>query len=274
MRLRYVNQKEQLGTGHALLMAKPFITGRFIVMAGDDLYSKQDIKACVKHGNSILVATHGHPENFGVIREKEGKLTDIIEKPKNPPSNLINTSFYVLEKGIFDLLSKTGRSNRGEIELTDAVKAFAKQNTLHCVRAKQHLAIGYPWDLLKADSTIRKGKNAIGKDSTIEGKVVNSSIGDNCVISGTVRDSIIMENSIVEKGSIITHSVIGAHAVFDGKIQSQKNATSLINSKKAKAGDFGAALGDYVTAKKAILSAGVKIWPKKSISGTIKSDVT
>src|SRR3989344_1124817 len=47
MRLRYVNQKEQLGTGHALLMAKPFITGRFIVMAGDDLYSKQDIKACV-----------------------------------------------------------------------------------------------------------------------------------------------------------------------------------------------------------------------------------
>ena len=273
MRLRYVDQKEQLGTGHALLMAKPFIKGRLIVMAGDDLYSKQDIHACVVHKNSILVASHEHPERFGVIEHVHGKLINIIEKPMNFISNLINTSFYVLDPKIMDILTSLKKSERGEFELTDAVKILAKEKTIHLVTAKQHIAIGYPWDLLNADIALRGLKNAIGKNSTITGQAINSSIGDNCAIHGKVKNCIVMEGTAIEEGSFIENSVIGSNVRFSGKIRSKEDATSIINNKKVKAGMFGAAIGDDVVAQRVVISPGVKVWPKKNISGTISSDI-
>jgi UDP-N-acetylglucosamine diphosphorylase / glucose-1-phosphate thymidylyltransferase / UDP-N-acetylgalactosamine diphosphorylase / glucosamine-1-phosphate N-acetyltransferase / galactosamine-1-phosphate N-acetyltransferase len=274
IKLTYLEQKEQLGTGHALLTAKKHINGRCIVMAGDDLYERKDILACVKHDNAILVSTNPHPERYGVIKVKNGKLQDIIEKPKNPPSNLINTSFYVLEEGIFDISESLPKSERGEYELTDAVKMLAQKRPVHCIKARRHIAIGYPWDVLKADSSIRKGKNAIGKGCTIKGKIINSSIGDNCAIHGTVKNSVIFPNSIIGTGSVIEDSVIGSNARFNGKITSKKSATSMVNGKKVEAGRFGAALGDGVFAKDASISSGVKISPGKKVSGKITSDVS
>ena len=48
-KIAFVEQKEQLGTGHALLQAKDAVNGKFLAMMGDDLYSKKDIEKCMKH---------------------------------------------------------------------------------------------------------------------------------------------------------------------------------------------------------------------------------
>ena len=92
IKLKYVEQKEQLGTGHAATLAEPYIRDKFILMAGDDIYSRNDIKNCIKYQYSILTSTTKSPKNFGVIIQKNGILTDFVEKPKKFVSNAINTS--------------------------------------------------------------------------------------------------------------------------------------------------------------------------------------
>src|SRR3989344_2071773 len=56
IKIKYIEQKEQLGTGHAAMLAEPYIKDKFILMAGDDIYSRDDIKKCVKYPYSILTS--------------------------------------------------------------------------------------------------------------------------------------------------------------------------------------------------------------------------
>ena len=83
------------------MSAEKHIKEKFLMMAGDDLYSKKDIRKMIRYDYSILTAKTKNPSNFGVIVQKNGILTDFIEKPKKFISNLINTSFYCLDKKIF-----------------------------------------------------------------------------------------------------------------------------------------------------------------------------
>ena len=274
MKLSYIEQKEQLGTGHAVSIVEPHIKDRFILLMGDDIYSEEDIKNCIKYKYSILTAKVKDPKNFGVITQKNGILADFIEKPKTFVSNLANTAFYCFDKRIFEHINQIKKSERNEFELPDAIKLLSKNEKIHCVKAKQWLPIGYPWDLLKADKILRNNKNFIGKNSKINGKVKNSSIGSNCTISGKVKNSIIMDSSIIGKNSIIEDSIIGEKVRFSGKILSKKHATSIMNNKKIKINNFGAVIADNVKAKNVIINSGCKIWPNKKISNkTISSDL-
>ena len=274
LKIRYVEQKQQLGTGHAVSLAEKFIKGRFILLAGDDVYSRQDIKNCIRHQYSILTAKVENPQNFGVIIAKNGILADFIEKPKKNLSDTISTSLYVLDKKIFSYIKKIKKSERNEIEMPDAVNLLSKDEKVYCVASKLWLPIGYPWDLLKADLILRKGKNFIGKKSKILGRVLNSSIGVNCKVKGFVKNSIIMDNSIIEKDSIVKDSVIGENVCFRGKINSTGNSSSFVNGKIIKTGRFGAVIGDNAFVKNVVILPGSKIWPaKRIINQTIAKDI-
>ncbi|MBI2655039.1 NTP transferase domain-containing protein [Candidatus Woesearchaeota archaeon] len=269
LKIRYAEQRQQLGTAHALSAAERHIHGRFLLMAGDDIYSKEDIKRCIKHNYSILTAKAKNPQNFGVIVEKNGILIDFAEKPKKFISNLINTSLYCMDKKIFECLKQVKKSKRNEFEMPDAIKLLSKKSRIYCIPSKQWIPIAYPWDLLKADRILRKGKNLIGKNSKITGKARNSSIGDNCIINGNVENSIVMDNSIINKESVVKDSVIGSNVHFQGKIISKNNAYSEVKDKKIKAGRLGAIIADNARAKNVIISPGCKIWPGKHISDKI-----
>ena len=274
IKLKYVEQKEQLGTAHALSVAESYIQDKFILMMGDDIYSNGDIKNCIKYPYSILTTIVKDPQNFGVIIEERGLLKDFVEKPKTFVSNLANAALYCFDKKIFRCLKQVKKSERNEFELPDAIKLLSKGEKIHCIRAKQWLPIAYPWDLLKADKILRKGKNIIGKHSKINKKIINSSVGNNCTINGIVKNSIIMNNSVVDKGSTVEDSVIGENVYFSGKIKSKNNSTSIVNGKEIKTNKFGAVVGDSVKAKNITISSGCKIWPDKTISNkTIIEDL-
>lgn len=258
LKISYALQKPQLGTGHALSVVKRKIKDRFIVLMGDDLYSRKDIKKCVKHKYSVLAQKVKNPKRFGIYTVKNGYVTDLVEKPKKPASNLANTALYVLDKNIFNELKKVKRSKRGEYELTDAVKALAKKEKVKCITATKWIPVGYPWNLFDVKKLF---------------KIKNNSIGKNCKIKGKVINSIIMDNSIIEKGSIVKDSIIGENVHFKGKINSKVNAVSIIKGKKIKVPKLGAIIGDKVKADNVIIQPGVKIWPNKNIKGKIKADV-
>ncbi|HEX9970655.1 MAG TPA: sugar phosphate nucleotidyltransferase, partial [bacterium] len=61
LKISYCEQKEQMGTGHAVLQAEPFIKDRFIAMNGDDIYDGQDVKQLLNHKYSALVRHEEDP---------------------------------------------------------------------------------------------------------------------------------------------------------------------------------------------------------------------
>ena len=247
--IKYAEQGEAKGTGHALLQAEKLIgkDERFVVMMGDNLYPGEAMRECASYGISMLGQKVPNPLEFGIIETDAGFLTKITEKPEDATSNLANTGFYVLNDRIFGALKSLKVSPRGEYELTDAVNELAKTMRIRCFYAKDWIPIVYPWDLLAANraalSGLKKsikgkvekhvtmkggisiGKGTVMKSGThIEGPVF---IGENCVIGpnayvrpdtsignnvrfrGEVVNSIIMDNTTAKHHCYIGHSVIG-----------------------------------------------------------------
>ncbi|MEM5871771.1 MAG: sugar phosphate nucleotidyltransferase [Candidatus Aenigmatarchaeota archaeon] len=187
IKIRYVDQEEPLGTGHALLQTKNFVSNDFLVLMGDTFYLKQDIEKCIKK-YSILCMEVDNPKDFGVIEKRDNFLCKIIEKPEKPETNLINCALYHLNEEIFLHLEKIKKSKRKEIELTDAVNLFAKENQVHIIETKKCFMITYPWNLLDLNEYVLsqikgKIKGKIEKNVTIKGNVI---IGENTILrSGT-----------------------------------------------------------------------------------------
>ncbi len=273
-KIKTIEQKEQLGTGHALLLCKDLIKDKFILLMGDDLYSKADIKRCLKHKYCILAKKVGNPERFGVVIPQKAKAWEIVEKPQLFVSDLANCALYIFDNEVFKHLERLKKSKRGEYEVTDLIKEIRAEG-IGIEKADFWIPIGYPWDLLKADHLLRKGKNIIGKNATIDGKVENSFIDDNCVIEkgSIIKNSIVYKNSKIRSGSLVEDSIIGENCEFDGEIMSGNDVISIVKDKPVKVAHLGAILADNVKAIEVEIKPGCKIWPNKNINGLISKDV-
>jgi UTP--glucose-1-phosphate uridylyltransferase len=147
--LSYVRQKEMLGLGHAVLMAKDLVGDEpFAVMLGDDIIDsavpclKQMMQVFEEHQGPV-VAVHRVPRHdisaYGVIAgEPEGhtgrvyRIGDMVEKPRieEAPSDLAIIGRYILTPDIFDALEATPRDEGGEIQLTNALRALRARRPL------------------------------------------------------------------------------------------------------------------------------------------------
>ncbi len=152
--IRYVEQHEQRGTGHAILQTASVITGPFIALNGDDLYDLGDLKSLALKPGVALAREVEQPERFGVFEiDAANRVLCLEEKPKQPRSNLANIGAYSFDPDIFGLLEGLTPSPRGEIEVTDALQLMAEARTLHVVHATgYYLTIGYAWHLLDANT--------------------------------------------------------------------------------------------------------------------------
>jgi UTP--glucose-1-phosphate uridylyltransferase len=140
--IAFVHQKEQLGLGHAVLMAKELVGDEpFAVLLSDDVMrnpngapvTRQLIEIYQQHRGSVIAAQRIPREDasrYGIIapRHEEGRLVeieDLVEKPSvaDAPSNLAVLGRYVLTPMIFDLLETTPRGTGGEIQLPDAIRS-------------------------------------------------------------------------------------------------------------------------------------------------------
>jgi bifunctional UDP-N-acetylglucosamine pyrophosphorylase/glucosamine-1-phosphate N-acetyltransferase len=246
IKITYVEQEEQLGTGHALLAAEKSIKGRFMVMMGDDIYYRRSMDSLLSHKNALLVQKVKDPSRFGVwLTSKDGFITGFAEKPKEFLSDLVNCGLYVLEPGIFGEIKSLKKSERGEYELNEAVNSYAKRHPVKCADAeKGWLSVGYPWDILGANerlldemepeikgtverNAVLKGDVSIGKNtivkagSYIEGPVMigeNCSIGPNCYIrpKTSIGNNCKVGNAVEVKNCVIGDDVSIGHLSYFG----------------------------------------------------------
>ena len=144
--LMYIRQTEALGLGHAVLCAAPAVSNEpFAVILADDLIDApkgalaQMMDVYNATGSSVLGVETVDPSqtgSYGIVeiepKEVYQLVTSIVEKPKpaDAPSNLAVVGRYILTPAIFDLLRHTQAGAGGEIQLTDAIAALLKQETV------------------------------------------------------------------------------------------------------------------------------------------------
>ncbi len=205
----YVEQEEQRGTGHAVLLCEPLVDGPFIAMNGDDLFAAEDLARLARTDQAALVKEIEDPRLYGIYEvTPEGRVIRLVEKPKVVFSKLTNIGVYKFTPVIFDILKHTPLSERGEIEITSAVQTLAQTSDFRVVKAEGYwLPIGYPWHVLDANAHLLdtdftpevlgeispaahlSGAVSIGRGTRIRPGVVidgpvcigeNSDIGPNC----------------------------------------------------------------------------------------------
>lgn len=155
-KIRYVMQKQALGTARALECCKPFIKKNepFLVMYADDLYRHNDVANLLSHPLSILVKEINDPRPFGVVTvDASMRVLDIIEKPELPPSNLVNVGVYVLDERIFRYQA-TPHPKNGEYYLIECITQLAKNHPIIAVPASFWIPIASPEDVAKAEALL------------------------------------------------------------------------------------------------------------------------
>ena len=113
------------GTGDAVNTAKGKINESFIVLNGDILFDHNILKEMIDNykDDGLLVCKQvPNPQDYGIIEMDGDQVIKIVEKPENPSTNLANLGMYIMPEEIFDAISITTLSKRGEIEITDSIQ--------------------------------------------------------------------------------------------------------------------------------------------------------
>ena len=211
VRISYVLQRHQLGTGDALKACEGMVSGPFLLLNGDMVTRAGDIRALAGlRPPAIAVTRSSHARDFGTVKMEGDRIVDLAEKVPNPASDLISAGAYHLDPGIFDLLESIGRSERGEYEITDALSVLIGEGGVTGYPMTFWLDVGNPWDLLEANAMLLSSWT-FGREGTVEPGAVLS--GDVAIGPGsTVRTGTVIEGPCV----IGRNCRIGPHAYIRG----------------------------------------------------------
>jgi len=154
-KVQYVEQANfSGGTGDALLCAKDLLEGRFMFMYADDIHGAQALKKAVQQEHAILATISDHPEDFGVLAQnQDGTLQGIIEKPKNPSSNLINIGGFVLDTRVFEYSVAVSQEHE-ELLVTDMFTQYAQDYPVQIIEQETWIPVGKPEDIEKAEAQL------------------------------------------------------------------------------------------------------------------------
>ena len=156
-KVTYVEQVEQNGTARALWLCKDLLKGRFLFMFADDIHGKHDIARATSYSRAMLTMTTDTPERFGiVVRNPDGTLAEMIEKPTHPPSNLASTGVMVLDTHVFEF--EPQETVNGEYYLTEVIERYAQKYPIAVVEEQLWIPIGYPEDITRAEVLLKNAR--------------------------------------------------------------------------------------------------------------------
>ncbi len=253
----YLPQEAPLGLAHCVIIGRDFLGDEPFVMYLGDNYLSGGIEKFVcefeaDRPNALVLLTQvEHPENFGVAEvDAGGRIARLVEKPADPKSDLALVGVYMFDAHIHEAVRAIKPSDRGELEITDAIQWLIDADRV----VRSHEVHG-PWidtgkrqDLLEAnrivlDTIEREIHGSVDAESRVEGRVIvqagaqiersivrgpaiighnariidafvgpYSSINDEaCVVDSEVEHSIMLEASVVEGIRRVEGSLIGRH---------------------------------------------------------------
>jgi bifunctional UDP-N-acetylglucosamine pyrophosphorylase/glucosamine-1-phosphate N-acetyltransferase len=235
--ITFVHQNKQLGMGHALLQAAPYIKGDFILSSCDNLIEDRAIMRMLTMWssdpppNGILALLQVGPDELtrmGVVKmNNEQRILRIVEKPtlEEAPSDIGSVPIYLFSHKLVEYLSKIQPSPRGEYELQDAMnELIEKDGDVYGVLLSNRIDLTLPVDLLKLNlhfiandqPQTNLDLDDIGSGTRFISPVIvdeDVTIGSDCLIgpnvyieSGTIiKDDVKLENCVVLRGSQVNN---------------------------------------------------------------------
>lgn len=135
--IHYTYQKEASGIAHALGLAEEFAKDEPICVVLADNVLEDNLSKEVEdfrqnpEGARIFLTRVDHPEWYGVVdADNEGNVLEIVEKPKQPKTNLIAVGVYMYDSGVWPLINGLKPSKRNELEITDLNNEYLKRGKL------------------------------------------------------------------------------------------------------------------------------------------------
>ena len=257
--INFIYQDEPKGLAHTILIAEDFLDDEFVMYLGDNIL-REGIE---EHANkfkannydaSIMLTEVENPQEFGVADiNEDGTIKRLVEKPKNPPSNLALVGIYFFKLAILEACKSIKPSWRNELEITDAIQwlidngyevGWTKVNgwwkdtgkpedifeanrlilddLTHEIRGKVKGEIRGrvsidTGTIVNAKSVI-KGPALIGRNCLIRDSYIGpyTSIGNNCeIINSEVEDSVLMDGAKLINAGNVVDSMIGRGAVIE-----------------------------------------------------------
>jgi glucose-1-phosphate thymidylyltransferase len=259
----YITQEKPLGLAHAVSLCREYLQDApFVLYLGDNLLA-HGIRSFVDRFRddgmdaSLLLREVDDPRRYGVaVLDAEGRVTRLVEKPQDPPSNLAIVGVYAFMPSIFQAIASIQPSARGELEITDAIQyliehggkvgaevftgywedageplslLLANRQYLDAVRGEMHgsvqgrcvvgeqVSVGKGTRLV--DSELR-GPCLIGRNCVVRASVIGPyvALGDGCEVNGSaIEDSVIQSNcTIWQLPSGLQGSVLGEQVQIMG----------------------------------------------------------
>ena len=231
----YVEQPEQVGTADAVAMATEAVEGAFLVLNGDVIVERDAIERLADSDAPAILGTEvDDPTQYGVLSIDGDRLTGIVEKPADPPSNLINAGAYLFDASLAEAVQSVEESERGEYELTDAIFARIDDGVTVVSHDGFWIDVGYPWDLLEANEYLLDQLEGdvmgdVHPSATLEGEVIveaGAEVKPGSVIEGPVMvcagatvgpNAYVRDHTVVGPGATVGHAVEVKHSVlFEG----------------------------------------------------------
>jgi glucose-1-phosphate thymidylyltransferase len=271
VKFTYIHQDSPRGIAHAISLCQQFIgKEKFTVFLGDNILEKSILQYKIEFEKSnasasILLCKVDNPTRFGIADVKDGIITKIMEKPKNPPTNLAVTGIYFLTPIIFDIISRLKPSTRNELEITDALQMLMEEgneityNTVtdywkdtgtsdDIINANKFILehsdpyfYGEKEEGVILSNNIMVGKNSIIKNGA---KIIGPAIiGKNCIIHPYTTigpNASIGDNSVIGKCNI-EDSIIMANCNIDGEFKIKDSIIAfncILTSKKNECQSF------------------------------------
>jgi len=271
VKISYIFQDYPKGISHAIGLCEKFVGDeKFIVFLGDNILIK-DISSNIKEFEKsdseakIFLCEVANPSQFGIADVKDGKVKKIMEKPKEPPTNLAVIGVYLLTPKIFKIIKNLKPSWRNELEITDALQILLEEENeiSYDIITNYWKDTGTIEDIIDANNILisemepyfygekigdveLNGKVIVGKKSqllnktTITGPVLignNSNLGINVKIGPNVSigDNCILENCEIENSIIMDNCKISgigkiSNSIisYNSKITKENNSSLII----------------------------------------------
>ncbi len=215
--ITYIVQDEPAGLAHAVLTAEEFIGGSpFVMYLGDNLLadSLSGLVASFRAEEPealILLTPVDDPQSYGIAELDGERIVRLVEKPKDPPSNLALVGVYLFSQAIFDAARALEPSWRGELEITEAI-----QGLIEAGRTVRSEVVSGWWkdtgqlaDMLEANRLVleeveTRVEGEVDEDSRVEGRVV---VEKGAVLKG----SVVRGPAVIGAGARIENAYVGPY---------------------------------------------------------------
>ncbi len=272
--IAYAVQESQRGTAHAVRAAKAELEeGPFAVLNGDALYDAPSLETLYGAAPAVGSYRVADPTQYGVLETDGERVTGVVEKPADPPSDLINAGAYVFPAEAQEWLD-VETSERGELELTAVLDKACAEFEVSAVPFERWLDVGRPWELLEANewklSEFAPGiEGTVHEDAHLEGRVFVAEGAD-------VRPGVVVEGpAYIDAGATVgPNAYIRGHTYLgpDSKVGHGVEVKNSVLREGATVGHLSY-VGDSVLGRDVNFGAGTNVANLRHDEETVKIHV-